>query len=55
MNKAEKEYQEFMVKLIDKASEVKRDFDNLSPETQARVLQDARFITIMKLFGTQPR
>lgn len=55
MVKFEKEYQEFMVKLADKVNEVQKDLANLSPETQSRVLQDARYIAIMQLFGPQNR
>lgn len=55
MDKFEKEYQEFMVKLADKINEVQKDLANLSPETQSRVLQDARYIAIMQLFGSQNR
>ena len=55
MDKFEKEYQEFMVKLADKVNEVQKDLANLSPETQSRVLQDARYIAIMQLFGSQNR
>ena len=49
MNKAEKEYQNFMIKLIDKANEVHKDFDKLSPENQAREMQDARCLALIKL------
>lgn len=55
MDKFEKEYQEFMVKLADKVNEVQKDLANSSPETQSRVLQDARYIAIMQLFGPQNR
>ena len=40
---------EFMIKLIDKANEVQRDFEKLSPENQARVMQDARCLALIKL------
>ena len=53
MNKFEKEYQEFMAKLADKVNEVQKDFDDLSPETQARVKSDAKYIAIMQLLGPQ--
>lgn len=49
MNKTEREYQEFMIKLIDKANEVQRDFEKLSPENQVRVMQDTRCLTLIKL------
>lgn len=49
MNKTEKEYQEFMMKLIDKANEVQRDFEKLSPENKVRVMQDARCLALIKL------
>lgn len=49
MNKAEKEYQDFMIKLIDKANEVHKDFEKLSPENQSRVMQDARCLALIKL------
>ena len=47
MNKTEKEYQEFMVKLIDKAKEVNRDFEKLSSENKARVMNDTRYLAIV--------
>ncbi len=49
MNKTEKEYQEFMIKLIDKANEVKRDFEKLSPENKVRIMSDARYLAIIEL------
>lgn len=49
MNKTEKEYQEFMIKLIDKANEVKRDFEKLSPENKDRIMSDARYLAIIEL------
>lgn len=49
MNNTEKEYQEFMIKLIDKANEVQRDFEKLSLENKARVMQDARCLALVKL------
>ena len=49
MNKAEIEYQEFMIKLIDKANEVHKDFEELSLENKARVMQDARCLALIKL------
>ena len=49
MNKTEREYQEFMIKLINKANEVQRDFEKLSPENQARVMRDARCLALIKL------
>lgn len=49
MNEFEKEYQEFMLKLIDKAKEVNRDFEKLSPENKARVMNDARCLTLIEL------
>ena len=51
MNELENEYKEFMIKLADKVDEVQKDFANLSPETQARVKSDAKYIAIMQLFG----
>jgi len=36
----EKEYNEFMLKLADKANELRKDFNNLSLENQARVKKD---------------
>lgn len=50
MNNIEREYQEFMIKLLDKANEVQRDFERLSPENKARVMQDARYVALVKLF-----
>lgn len=49
MNEFEKEYQEFMLKLIDKAKEVNRDFEKLSPENKARVMNDTRYLAIVEL------
>lgn len=49
MNKTEKEYQDFMIKLIDKANEVHRDFEKLSAENKARVMHDARCLALIKL------
>lgn len=49
MNKTEKEYKDFMIKLIDKANEVHRDFEKLSAENKARVMQDARCLALIKL------
>ena len=50
MNNIEKEYQEFMIKLLDKANELHRDFEKLSTENKARVMQDARYLALVKLF-----
>ena len=49
MNKTEKEYQEFITRLIDKANEVKKDFEKLSPENKERIMRDARYLALMKL------
>ena len=49
MNKTEKEYQDFMIKLIDKANEVHRDFEKLSSANKIRVMQDARCLALIKL------
>lgn len=49
MNKIEKEYQEFVLKLADKANEVNKDFEKLSPENKARVMNDARYLALIEL------
>ena len=49
MNKTEKEYQEFVIKLINKANEVQNDFEKLSPENKARIMNDARYLAMIKL------
>ena len=49
MNKTEKEYQEFIAKLIDKANEVQKDFEKLSPENKERIMNDARYLLLLKL------
>lgn len=49
MNENEKEYQEFVIKLIDKANEVHKDFEKLSPENKERVMNDARYLALIKL------
>ncbi len=49
MNKTEKEYQEFITRLIDKANEVQKDFEKLSPENKERIMSDARYLALMKL------
>ena len=40
MTEREKEYNEFMLKLADKANELRKDFNNLSLENQVRVKKD---------------
>ena len=49
INEIEKEYQEFVIKLIDKANEVHKDFDKLSPKNKERVMKDARYLALIKL------
>lgn len=49
MDKLEKEYQEFIIKLIDRANEVQKDFEKLSPENQERIINDARYLALIKL------
>ena len=49
MNENEKEYQEFVIKLIDKANEVQKDFEKLSPKNKERVMNDARYLALIKL------
>lgn len=49
MYKTEKEYQDFMIKLIDKVNEVHKDFEKLSPENKVRVMHDARCLALIKL------
>lgn len=51
MNEIEKEYQEFVIKLIDKANEVYKDFEKLSLENKERVMNDARYLAFIKLGG----
>ena len=49
MDEIEKEYQEFVIKLIDKANEVQKDFEKLSPKNKARVMNDARYLALVEL------
>lgn len=49
MNKTEKEYQEFITKLMNKSNEVQKDFEKLSPENQERIIHDARYLALIKL------
>ena len=49
MNENEKEYQEFVIKLIDKANEVHKDFEKLSPENKERVMNDTKYLALIKL------
>lgn len=49
MNEIEKEYQEFMVKLIEKANEIQKDFGKLSPENKERVMKDTKYWALIKL------
>ena len=49
MDELEKEYISFMVKLSDKASEVKKDFDKLSPQNKERIKNDVSYIAILEL------
>ena len=49
MDKTEKEYKEFIIKLIDKANEVQKDFEKLSLENKERVKNDARYMLLLKL------
>lgn len=49
MDTTEKEYQEFIVKLIDKANDLQKDFEKLSPENKQRIMNDARYLAILKL------
>lgn len=49
MDKIEKEYQEFLIKLMDKANEVQKDFEKLSPENKERIMNDARYLLLLKL------
>ena len=50
MDKTEKEYQEFVTKLINKANEVQKDFEKLSPKNKERIMNDTRYLALMK-FG----
>ena len=49
MDELEKEYTSFMVKLSDKAKEVKKDFDKLSPQNKERIKNDVSYIAILEL------
>lgn len=49
MNKTEIEYREFIMKLIDKANEIQKDFEKLSPENKDRIINDARYLALVKL------
>ena len=49
INEIEKEYQEFVIKLIDKANEIHNDFKKLSPENKERVMKDAKYLAFIKL------
>ena len=49
MDELEKEYISFMVKLSDKAKEVKKDFDKLSPQNKERIKNDVSYIAILEL------
>lgn len=45
----EKEYQEFMIKLLNKAKEIRDDFDKLSHENQKRVEQNINCFAAIEL------
>ena len=49
MNSNEKEYQQFMIKLSDKAKEIHKDFEKLSLENKMRIMQDVRYLAIIEL------
>ena len=49
MDELKKEYISFMVKLSDKAKEVKKDFDKLSPQNKERIKNDVSYIAILEL------
>ena len=49
INEIEKEYQDFVIKLIDKANEVHKDFEKLSPENKERIMNDASYLALIKL------
>lgn len=49
MDELEKEYISFMAKLSDKAKEVKKDFDKLSPQNKERIKNDVSYIAILEL------
>ncbi|MEE1115344.1 MAG: hypothetical protein UH851_00595 [Clostridia bacterium] len=49
MDELEKEYISFMLKLSDKAKEVKKDFDKLSPQNKERIKNDVSYIAILEL------
>ena len=49
MDELDKEYMSFMAKLSDKANEVKKDFDKLSPQNKERIKNDVSYIAILEL------
>lgn len=50
MTNKEQEYQEFILKLSNKAKEVREDFERLSPENQERIRQNVKFSTFILPF-----
>lgn len=51
MNKNENEYNEFMLKWLDKSREIQKDFEKLSRENQERVKQDISNSVIISLLN----
>lgn len=51
----EKEYQEFMIKLINKAKEVHDDFKKLSYENKKRVEQNIDYFAVVELLKSIER
>lgn len=51
MNSTEKEYNEFMLKWIDKSREIQKDFQKLSHENQERVKQNISNSAIIALLN----
>lgn len=51
----EKEYQEFMIKLINKAKEVHDDFEKLSYENKKRVEQNIDYFAVVELLKSIER
>ena len=51
----EKEYQEFMIKLMNKAKEVHDDFEKLSCENKKRIEQNANHFAVVELLKSIER
>ena len=51
MTDYEKEYNEFMTKLADKAKEIQQDFNKLSPQNQKRIEKEISNIAIWEFLN----